>query len=230
MFEKEVSPLAPESLWHALQGWAETLAKVLVTWQCVAALALGVLIGLLAAGGRPVGLVSVRPRLLVSLSAAVFLACGYGATILVRPVFGDRLADVPRIRNDYLLLLILLFVMYGTLLGRAVRARANRRRQGRQAGMVAVCALAVLGGATVSLVPPLYGLGKEMQVRAAQWDRQSQWLHRQAAAGATTLPYKSLPIQGLLEPVELSPQRDWVGRCAARYYRVDTITRSSVLP
>jgi hypothetical protein len=145
---------------------------------------------------------------------------------------GNAIAHVPRLRNDYLLLLILLFVVYGTLLGRAIRARLEPGRASRTAGVVAVCALAVWGVAMVGLIPPLYSLGKEMRVRAVQWDRQNEWLHQQAANGATTLPYKPLPIQGLAEPFQLARPRptDWVARCAAHYYRVDTITRSSVLP
>ncbi|MFC4471139.1 DUF6056 family protein [Streptomyces xiangluensis] len=225
------SPLAPESLWQAFDYWTMTLAQILTTWQYVAALALGVLIGLHAVGGRPVAFASVRLRFLVPLSAAVFLACGYAATVVVMPL-GHAIPHVPRLRNDYLLLLILLFVVYGALLGRVIRARLNPGRTGWTAGVVAVCALAVWGVAIVSLVPPLYGLGKEMRVRAAQWDRQNEWLHRQAADGATTLPYKPLPIQGLAEPFQLARPRptDWVARCAARYYRVDAISRSSVLP
>jgi hypothetical protein len=224
---KDVSPLAPESLWHALQDWAVTLSMILVTWQYVAALAIGVLIGGLAVGGRPVASVFVRLRFLVSLSAAVFLACGYGTTILIRPAISPFSV---RTRNDFLLFFILLLVAYGTLLGRAVRARANRGRQSRLPGAVAVCALVVGGVATVSLVPPLYTLGKEMRVRAIQWDRQSDWLHRQAAAGATTLPYKPLSNWGLREPFQLAGHSDWVAPCVARYYRVDAITPSSVLP
>jgi hypothetical protein len=225
------SPLATESLRQALDYWAVTLAEILMTWQYAAALALGVLIGLHAVGGRPAAFAPVRLRFLVPLSAAVFLVCGYAATVVVIPL-GHAIPHITRLRNDYLLLLILLFVVYGTLLGRAIPVRVNRGRAGRKATAVAVCALVVWGVAAASLIPPLYALGKEMRVRAAQWDRQSEWLHRQAAGGATTLPYKPLPIQGLAEPFQLARPRptDWVARCAAQYYRVDTMTRSSVLP
>ncbi|MGW1029904.1 DUF6056 family protein, partial [Streptomyces sp. NPDC002577] len=225
------APIGAESVWDALHYWVAILAKVLVTWSYVAALALGVLIGLLAAGGGCTAFASVRPRLLVPLSGAVFLLSGYGATVPIVTYFGDYTPYSVRIRNDYLLLFILLFVVYGVLLGRAVRARANRGGGGkRRAGLAAVCALAVCAVAVAGLVPPLYGLGKEMRVRAAQWDRQDASLRRQAAAGATSLPYKPLPIQGLREPLQLGAYWDWVRPCTARYYRVDTITRSSVLP
>jgi hypothetical protein len=223
------SPLAPELLWDALHDWGVLLAHALMTWQYVAALALGALIGLLAVGGRPMPFASVRLRFLVPLSAAVFLVAGYGAIILVRPVYGNWTTIGTRFRNDYLLLFILLFVVYGALLGRAVRGRAIHR-SGRWAGVAAVCALAVCGVTTVSLAPQLYTLGKEMRVRAAQWDRQSAWLHRKAAAGATSLPYKRLPISQMREPFQGAPRADWVAPCVARYYRVDTITESPVLP
>jgi hypothetical protein len=231
-FEKGSSPLAPESLWLALQDWVVTLIKILMTWQYVAALAVGVVIGLLTlqARNRSRVFTSARPALLVPLSAAVFLLCGYAAAILVRPAFGGWSSNSVRIRNDYLLLLIVLVMAYGMLLGRALRARVSDGDRGRWAGVAVLCALAVCGVATASLVPPLYELGKEMRVRADQWDRQSAWMHSQAAAGAQTLPYKPLPIEGLREPFQLPSDKDWAASCAARYYRVDTITPSSALP
>ncbi|MGW1030539.1 DUF6056 family protein, partial [Streptomyces sp. NPDC002577] len=202
---------------------------VLVTWSYVAALALGVLIGLLAAGGGCTAFASVRPRFLVPLSGAVFLLSGYGATVPVTTYFGDWTPQSVRTRNDCLLLFILLFVVYGVLLGRAVRARVSRGGDGRKAGLAAVCALAVCAVAVAGLVPPLYGLGKEMRVRAAQWDRQDASLRRQAAAGATSLPYEPLPIRGMPEPFQSGPrwERYWPARCVARYYRVATITLPS---
>jgi hypothetical protein len=224
------APIVPQSLWDALHYWAEILGKVLMTWQYAAALALGVVIGLLTTGGRPAAFAAARARLLVPLSAAVFLVCGYGATVPIVTYFRDYTPYSARIRNDYLLLLILLFVVYGALLGRALRARLKRGGYGRSVAATAVCALAVCGIAMAGLAPTLYTLGREMRVRAAQWDRQDAALHRGAAAGAASLPYKPLPIQGLREPLQLAAYWDWVRPCTARYYRVDTITRSSVLP
>jgi uncharacterized protein DUF6056 len=229
-FDAGASMASPESLWLSLQDWLIILVRTLMSWQYSAAVAVGFLAGLLMTQERRATALSpARPALVVPLCATVFLLCGYACTVMVRPAFGVWASHSVRIRNDYLLLFIALLIACGVLFGRAIRARLTAAG-GKRTGAALAGAFLVCGVGSAGLVPPLAGFSADMRVRAEQWDRQSAWMHQRAAKGARTLPYKPLPIAGLREPFQLPKGEDWAASCAARYYRVDTVTPSSVLP
>jgi hypothetical protein len=223
------SMLAPESLIASLRGYVHILETILTTWQYAGAFAAGVLLGLLARGpgergGNRAVLLPCRPLLLTSFGALAFLLSGYLCTVITYPVFGARVVAAERTWNDYLLLYVLLLVGVGAFLGRALRLR------GRLMGVATAAAATVCAAAVGGLLAPLHHLGQEMQVRAHQWDRQDHWLRDQAARGAKVLPYKPLPVSGMLEPFGSDGRRIWLARCVADYYHLDRVTHSEQLP
>ncbi|MEU5403820.1 DUF6056 family protein, partial [Streptomyces sp. NPDC005963] len=203
---ESVSMLAPESLWGALRGYLEILGTVFTTWQYVGAVAAGVLLGLVARrGARPEAavLLPARPPVLIALGAAAFLVSGYLCTVITYPVFGARVVTTERTWNDYLLVYVLVLVGAGALLGRWLRARTTEAAEVRGdrvhrvalAGAALVCAVTVAG-----LALPLMDLGRAMETRAEQWDRQDAFLREGAARGETVLPYAPTRVGRMLEP------------------------------
>ncbi|MFJ8076309.1 DUF6056 family protein [Streptomyces sp. NPDC096176] len=223
---QSTSMFAPESLVGSLRGYAHILQTVFSTWQYLGAVAAGVLLGLVARGpaGRTVALLPPRPVLLSALGAGAFLVSGYLCTVITYPVFGAKVVTTERTWNDYLLLYVLLLMVGGAFVGRALRVR------GRRTGVATAAAAAVCAVTVLSLVAPLVGLGHDMQVRAERWDRQDRALHEGAALGAKELPYTPLPVARMLEPFSQQGRRVWPAQCVADYYRLDKVTYSTRLP
>ncbi|WP_461012251.1 DUF6056 family protein [Streptomyces capparidis] len=212
------SALAPGEVAAALRDWAEILLTLAGTWTYTAAVAVGVLLGAVTTGParRP-------PRWAHALPAAAFLLAGAGATVVVRPAFGEWTTRSSRTWNDYLLLLVLVLAWYGVLLGRALRARAARRGAAAlPVPTLAAAALAAVVG-VAGLAWPVHRLAGETRARAAAFDRQDARLRAAAAHGERAPGYVPTPIGGLREPFALPRDRDWAATCVARYYRVPAV-------
>lgn len=226
-----VSMLAPESLVGALKQYALILETVFTTWQYLGAVAAGVILGLVARrrpGSGPTALLALRPLPVLGLGLLAFLVTGYLCAVITYPVFGDRLIRTERTWNDYLLLYILLLVAAGAFLGRALRPREGRAPL--RTTVVALAAAAVAVTSVVSLYGPLRDLGTAMETRADRWDRQDRWMREQAAAGATTLPYRPNSVGRMLEPFGDKGKKKWPAQCIARLYGVDKVTRGTEFP
>ncbi|MER5769998.1 DUF6056 family protein [Streptomyces sp. NPDC001985] len=220
------SMFAPESLTGALDAFGQILATLLTTWQYLGAVAAGVVLGLVCrGGGAGPSVVLVHRRTLAAAGAAAFLVSGYLCTVIAYPVFGAGTATVSRAWNDYLLLYVVLLVGAGTLLGRAVRARARSARTPRAVGAAGVAAGAVC---CLGLAVPLGQLGGEMEARARAWDRQDRWMRVQAAGGAETLPYTPTSVAAMGEP--FGKHGSWPAGCVADYYGVERVTHGHRLP
>ncbi|MEV7087675.1 DUF6056 family protein [Streptomyces sp. NPDC093085] len=213
------SLLTPESLVASLRGYARVVLTLGTTWQYLAPIAVGVLVGVLvrrADGGVPRP--DRRARLILVSGAAALLFSGYVCTVMAYPAFGSSVSTANRLWNDYLFLLLLLLVGAGGLLGnRAVR----RHRRG--ARPVALGSALLCAGVTAALAVSLHGLESDIRTRAAAWDTQDRLLRDQATAGATALPYTPLVISGMSEPFGRDGKRQWPASCVATYYQVERI-------
>ncbi|MFE3323627.1 DUF6056 family protein [Streptomyces sp. NPDC059176] len=219
------SALGTDTLTAAARAFGRILETVLTTWQYGGALAVGLLLGILARSRGGPAPVPHRPLLLAVSVGAAFLVSGYLCTVITYPVFGTHVVSAERTWNDYLLLYVLLLVILGTSLGRALRRGPPWWRTAALAGAVVVAVSAVAG-----LASPLVRLGDDMRVRAERWDRQDRWLRAGASRGAHVLPYVRLPVSGMLEPFGDGGRRPWPARCVADYYHLDAVTRSELLP
>ncbi|WP_328535995.1 DUF6056 family protein [Streptomyces sp. NBC_00344] len=220
-FGAGTSMLDPHSLAASLGQYEHILGTVLTTWQYTGAVAAGLLLGIAARGRAGQVLLPCRPLLTAGAGVLALLVSGYLCTVITYPVFGRRVVVTERTWNDYLLLFVLLLVGIGALLGRELRTRRPRA--------VAVLAAVICAAACVSLAAPLDALGRRMEVRAQQWDRQDHWLREQSARHPGVLPYKPLHIARMLEPFGSKPG-GWPAVCVARYYHVPRITESARLP
>lgn len=218
------SMLAPDSLMNSLRGYARILETVFTTWQYLAAVAVGALIGLLVRGraDRPQALLPYRPLLLTGLGALTFLVSGYLCTVITYPVFGAKVVTTERTWNDYLLLYILALTLGGAFAGRAAR------HHGHKAGMtvIATTAAAMCTAAVLALFAPLNGLGEDMRVRAVKWDQQDHYLREQAANGTTAAPYTPHSVSKMLEPFSNGGRKVWPAQCVADYYHLDKVTHA----
>ncbi|MFF6984003.1 DUF6056 family protein [Streptomyces sp. NPDC008343] len=222
------SMLAPDSLLASLRGYARILETVFTTWQYLAAVAVGVLIGLLvrSRAGHPRIFLPCRPLLLTAVGAITFLVSGYLCTVITYPVFGAKVVTTERTWNDYLLPYIFVLTAVGAFAGRAMRHRS------RTAGVAvtATAAAAVCTAAVLALFVPLNGLGEDMRVRAANWDQQDRYLREQAESGATVAPYKPLSVSKMLEPFSHGGRKTWPAQCVADYYHLDKVTHDQRPP
>ncbi|MFE7775064.1 DUF6056 family protein [Streptomyces sp. NPDC057445] len=225
------SMAAPETLLAAARGYLRVLETVFTTWQYAGAVAAGVLLGLLVRDRRagPAAFRPGAPALLVAFGGLAFLVAGYVCTVITHPVFGSRVVSAARTWNDYLLLYVLVLVAAGCRLGRVLRSRMPERGTGMVTAVAAVAAL-VCATTVVGLAVPLHQLGRQMRVRAHQWDRQDVWLRARAANGAEMLPYKPLSVSGMLEPFGNQGRDRWPARCVADYYHLEGVIRSTRLP
>ncbi|MEV6792007.1 DUF6056 family protein [Streptomyces sp. NPDC051320] len=221
------SMLAPHSLAASLAQFAHILATILSTWQYLGAVAAGLVLGLSATGRPGRVLLPCRPWPAAAGGLLAFLLCGYLCTVITYPVFGRHVVTTERTWNDYLLLYVLVLAGIGALLGRAVRTRVRRPAPLLAAGAAGAAAL-VCAGVCLSLAVPLHGLGRQMQVRAQQWDHQDRWLREQSASGAQVLPYKPLHVGRMLEPFGGKPG-GWPAVCVADYYQVRQVTEAKRL-
>lgn len=213
------SMFTPESVFASLREYTQVLHTLMMTWQYVGAIAVGMLIGVLARrtdGGVPRP--DRRAPLLLGSGAVALLFSGYVCTVIAYPAFGPSVATANRLWNDYLFPLLLLLVGAGGLLGN-LAVRHHRR------GAIPVAAAAAIPCVCVAavLAVSLHDLESDMQVRARAWDSQDRLLRERAAAGATVLPYKPIVISSMLEPFS-SDKRPWPASCVAHYYQVEKVT------
>ncbi|MFE4454641.1 DUF6056 family protein [Streptomyces sp. NPDC056796] len=214
------SMFAPESLSASLRGYTQVLHTLVTSWQYVAVVAVGVLLGVLlrrADGGIPRP--DRRAPLLLFAAAVALLLSGYVCLVIAYPAFGPSVATSNRLWNDFLFPMVLLLVGAGGLLGNLAARRYRPGVRPLAAGAVLACVCV-----TAVLAVSLRDLESDMRVRAGAWDRQDRELRARAAAGATVLPYTPLVISKMSEPFGNGGKRPWPASCVATYYQVKKVT------
>ena len=211
--------------WFRIVGYVFTSGEWLLL--LLVALAVGVLLG---AGSGPVarrhsarfyGAAVVLPALWALLASI-------GSTFVFVYSFNGQLVGRERVWPSITVSLLLAASWYAVLLGLFVTRRVaggvavQRRKRMVVAGVVAsLPALALLGLGSAGLVRDEHSLTTKTVVRSVAWDKQQTLLHRQIAAGATSIVVKPLPIDGSYEP--FWPNWGWPASCAAGFYGVDKV-------
>ncbi|GGO97396.1 hypothetical protein GCM10012280_59120 [Wenjunlia tyrosinilytica] len=214
------SAFSPGEQAAAVRDWLRIMVTLASTWQYLAAVAVGLLLGVVTQAAP-----RVRVRPLLALPAGVFALAALAATLVVRPAFGKWTSLSSRTWNDYLLLLVVVLVGYGALLGMAAR-RWQRPPTGVTTVRAAVFSAVVAAWCVAGLAPPTFRMAADTAARAARWDRQDARLEAAAARGVRAPTYVPQPIGGLREPFSLPRNRDWAATCVARYYRVPSVSPS----
>lgn len=215
----------------AFQDWLRVADAVTSQWTYVAAVAVGVLGGLMLAAEPNHS--SVRPRWLITtasiLPVPLVLIGSYLVILAARWGYGPSGWTYYRIWFNFLAPMVFALIGYGILAGSAL-ARAAGRHGGRSvtaatlAGTLATAAFVLY--AVAALVPRVDSMATDARNRAIAWDRQDDRIRAEVAHGATEVTYQPLYIGGLAEPFfTRTYSRDWVASCVSTYYRVQRVNR-----
>ncbi|MFE7134565.1 DUF6056 family protein [Streptomyces sp. NPDC057638] len=248
------SLLAPDALGGAFTGYLEVLGRVLLQWQYLGALGVGVLLGLLArqprpgpparfpgcAGsvdlappgpparvpGSPAGLAGPPARVPSPPSARRLVGLGAGAVLLSGYLCTLITYPVfgPRVVTAERTWNDYLLLYVLVLLGAGALLGRRLRRHGPGARPAAAVAVALILVTGAGMAVPLAALGTRMEARAALWDRQDATLRAGAARGARSLPYTPTPVGRMLEPFGDSGRKTWPAGCVADWYGLDRVT------
>nr|WSW65888.1 DUF6056 family protein [Streptomyces sp. NBC_00995] len=246
------SPLSSGQLRGAVRDWLHVWHSIGGAWVYLAALAVGLVLGLAISEGprraaepdvaQPPGSVAVQ-RLRAAATGGSRL---WGAALVGLPVLlvfvssfaviaGLRMGSGPagwtygRAWANFLLPMIIVLVGYGVLTGRLLAGRLARSVSGRALPVVLLAgaaATATCVGAAAQLVPVVQGMTAESVVRSRAWDHQDSRIRQEVAEGATVVAYHPLYIGKLGEPFLIPDySHDWAAQCVSRYYRVTHIRK-----
>ncbi|WP_449062005.1 hypothetical protein [Planomonospora algeriensis] len=222
-----VGALDPQLLQDALVMSGAALQRMLLGAAPFAALAIGVLAGLLTGGGRrwhrrPRW--SLRSRAekawLLALPAAAALLSVFAVQYALRYGYGPPGEWVAyRAWFNSNTVLVLAAACYGFLAAGPLSAALSGGRRGPLppgvlgAGSCLV-ALAVVAGCAADLG----NLGRRMAERSAAWDAQAAAIEEARARGETMIPYRRLRMARLREPSR--HPGSWINVSVARFHRV----------
>ncbi len=177
-------------------GQARMTLRALWSWPCVKALAVA----------PPVGF--------------ALLAAACAPTVYAMNAYpDDRAIVVPQF------FLALTVLVWGFLLGRALRRAVSLPGRTRSALLLAAAllALVVTGASTAQTVRAVTSQAPEATTYAARWDARDALLRADRAQGVTDLEVVSLESRFALADLSADPN-DWVNRCVAKYYDFQSVT------
>ncbi|GAA3533628.1 hypothetical protein AFL01nite_21620 [Aeromicrobium flavum] len=217
----KASLLSSEGLQDLLRQWASIWEVLLTEPLHLAAIAVGVLLGL------SVGLPAHRrakPATVFEVVAIVALVAltSLGVMVALRVGYGVNGWSYERVWTNFVASALLSVVLLGAMLGAWVRGRLA------DAGgaVVAVAAGGVVVLCAVGVATQLTTLHRDMAARSVAWDEQDARVKRLAAQGQDDVAYAPHPIGGLTEPFTYRDYEvDWVARCVEYYYGVDRLHR-----
>jgi hypothetical protein len=230
--------LSAANLQGSYHDWLKVVHILAAQWTYLAAVAIGLAVGLLVSGraSDEGDDDAERPRPLLFLKVVAFLmpipvvlVASFVIILGVRQGYGPTGWTYYRTWFSFVAPMVFTLCAYGVVAGRALR-RVLESRAGSRAlvgGLVAATLAAAFAFAgVVSLTPRVENLHDAATTRAAKWDKQNSRINKQAAAGATTVSYRPLNIANLAEPFYTSVySRDWVAACTAKWYDVDRLKR-----
>lgn len=213
---------------QTLSVWFRVASYIFTTGEVVLLLLLSAAVGVLVgAGARPVvRRHSARFYVAATVLPALWgLLSSLGATFVLAYSFNGQLVGRERTWPSITVSLLLTASWYALLLGlfaarQVARGEAARRRQRVVVAAVVVSlpALALLGFGSVEVVHHERTLTTMTVVRSVAWDSQQTVLHKEIAAGATSIMVRPLPIEGNYEP--FWPNWKWPASCAPAFYGV----------
>lgn len=238
---QQKSPL-PTELTATAQDWLSIWESVGGQWAYLAAVAVGLMLGLAAATAeKPVRPAPHEPEarkggphhrrwLLILLPVPLMVFCSFGVAFGLRMGYGPTGWTYVRTWTSFLFPMLLLLCAYGALAGRALSGWQSSGRRPRPMALAATTTAVVASvaslGAVGSLVPTVQETAKDTVTRSVDWDRQDLLVRKKSAEGSKVVPYRPLPIGGLSEPYATrNYSRDWVAHCISGYYRVERIER-----
>jgi hypothetical protein len=210
---EQVPLLSWEGLQDLLGQWFSIWEVLLTEPIYVAAIAVGVLVGLSAS--LPA---NRRGRLTGVLAAVVVLglvACtSLGVALALRVGYGANGWTYERVWTNFVVSTLLSVVLVSALLGAWLR----RRVPDAAGAVVSVVAGAVVLVCLAGVAPQMSTLYGDMATRSDHWEEQDARLKRLSAQGRVAVPYTPHPIAGLTEPFAYRDYRaDWVAHCVEYY-------------
>jgi hypothetical protein len=213
----------------AVQDWLRVAGTVTSQWTYLAAIAVGVLAGLVLTPDRREASGGDRAKrwltgIALVLPVPVLLLGSYLVILGVRLGYGPSGWTYSRIWFNFVAPMVLVLCGYGFLAGRAIARAAGGRAVVTLAGGIAAGAFVLY--AMAMLAPGVQSLAENTRTRAVLWDRQDARIRAEVAQGATAVTYQPLYIGGLAEPFfTRTYSKDWAANCAATYYGVDRLIR-----
>ena len=218
---------------QTLTAWVRVVTTVFSSGEGLLLLLVAAAVGvLLGAGTHRVGR-RHSARFYVAavvLPAAWALSASLGATFVLTYSFNGRLIERERTWPSITVSLLLAATWYALVLGQFAAQRVagaqavpRRRRIALVGVVVSLPALVALGLGGLNLLRDERALTTATVVRSVAWDKQQATLHREIAAGATSLVVRPLPIDGLYEPFYPHSYSKWPSRCAPAFYGVDQV-------
>ncbi|MFJ7155801.1 DUF6056 family protein [Streptomyces sp. NPDC101118] len=228
---EKASPLSPEELTGTVGDALRILRTIAAQEAYLAAVALGLLLGLAVAlcGPAGPGTLGTAPRwagrALFVLPPLLVLASVFLVALGLRSGYGPTGWTYARTWTSFMTPLLLTLCLYGAWLGRWAGLRLRARGPAAPA-LAVTAATAVALVALAALVPALRQLTSDTVDRGLAWDRQNARIRAQVAGGARDVGYRPLPIGNLAEPFYTRVYRsDWAARCVSEFYGVDRIHR-----
>ena len=235
---EQPSLLSVRGLAEAGHAWLNSWERILSQPAYAAAIAAGLLVGLLASSAalRRTSLpfaggswTLLRKLLVVVLPAVLVVIASFGVIAGLRHGYGPGGWAYQRAWTSFLIPAIVTAALYGAAagywLGRRVRGWQRNLAVPAMAALLGVSALfsTVLVG---SIVPRNTALVHEMTVRAKAWDKNNAAVERQVREGKRIVRFTPTPISKSTEPFRYTTTPDWAGNCAAVYYGADKLIPS----
>ncbi|MEV2266684.1 hypothetical protein [Nonomuraea africana] len=213
---RDESPFALEVFQDAATMAAAALRQVLVNSAPLAAVAVGLLVGLLVRVELRV--TASRLTWLVLCPALAVVGSAFAVQYALRFGYGPDPGWVPyRAWLNFTFVLQLAGVWYGVLL-----ATVMWRQSVRRAVTAAACSV-LLVAAVADYAEDLRRLGRKMIVRSVAWDLQAARIERLRDQGQRIVPYRPLQIASLSEPFLVPPAHTWISNSVAAYHRIDRL-------
>ncbi len=238
-YRQEQPPLlSVGGLSEAVHGWLRSWEIILSQPAYYAAIAAGLLVGLLAsraalrrtslpfAGGS---WTLPRKLLVAVLPAVLVVIASFGVIAGLRYGYGPGGWRFQRAWTSFLIPAIVTAALYGAAAGYWL----GRRGRGWERNVAVPAMVALLGVSALfstvllgSIVPRNTGLVHQMTVRAKAWDKNNGAVERQIREGKRTVRFTPTPIADSTEPFRHTTQPDWAAKCAAVYYGVAKVIPS----
>ena len=233
------SLLSPSGLAEVGRAWSSTWRVIGAEPAYYAAIAAGLIVGLLGSSSRlrraSTPFVSgsrsgARWAILLLLPAVLVGVASFGVIAGLTHGYGPEGWRYERAWTNFLVPALFTAAMYGVAVGYWL---GDRMRSRRAVWIPAMMTLLVVSAgfstvALASIVPRNLDLTQEMTIRAHNWDVNNAAVERQIRQGRRVVQFTPYPIANSTEPFKLTaPGTTWVDGCVRLYYGVDELVPST---